>query len=217
MPSPEPVAGRCGAKLRGRDAYCTQWAGIRTDHSGAGHCWRHGGLQETADSPKVAADVERNLRATLSRLRPIDGDVDPRDLLMEEIRFTAGHVHWLRSEIEALPGGTEALIRGVKQVSQRTGIVMAPDGRQVPVDETTKVVGPGLHMLWQMYVEERKHLHRLTVDAIKAGIEERRVRLEEEQGVLMGRLITAVLGDLNLTEAQRGLVPAVVRRHLAVI
>jgi hypothetical protein len=94
---------------------------------------------------------------------------------------------------------------------------MAPDGRQVPVDETTKVVGPGLHMLWQMYVEERKHLHRLTVDAIKAGIEERRVRLEEEQGVLMGRLITAVLGDLNLTEAQRGLVPAVVRRHLAVI
>lgn len=43
--SAEPVEGKCGSKLPKTNPprYCTQPAGSRTDHSGNGRCWKHGG------------------------------------------------------------------------------------------------------------------------------------------------------------------------------
>lgn len=43
---------------------------------------------------------------------------------------------------------------------------------------------------------------------------ERQIRLAEQYGLLIARLIQGILGDLRLTAAQRKLMPNVVRTHL---
>ena len=53
--------------------------------------------------------------------------------------------------------------------------------------------------------------------AIKAGVEERRVRLAESQGELVAGVIRAILSDLGLTVEQQALVGEVVPRHLRLL
>ncbi len=65
-----------------------------------------------------------------------------------------------------------------------------------------------------LYAEERKHLVEVCSAALKAGVEERQVRLAEHQGALIEGAIRAILTDLHPTSAQLELVPTVVPRRL---
>jgi hypothetical protein len=68
--------------------------------------------------------------------------------------------------------------------------------------------------IWiSMYQVERKHLADISTACLKAGIEERRVQLAEQQGQLIADVIRGVLSDLGLSDDKR--VPAVVRKHLS--
>jgi hypothetical protein len=49
---------------------------------------------------------------------------------------------------------------------------------------------------------------------LKAGVEERQVKLAEAQGKLIEGFIRGVLADLHLSPAQAALVPTVVPRRL---
>jgi hypothetical protein len=53
--------------------------------------------------------------------------------------------------------------------------------------------------------------------ALKAGVEERRVRLAEQQGALVAQAIRNILDALHLTPAQLELVPTVVPAQLRLI
>lgn len=64
------------------------------------------------------------------------------------------------------------------------------------------------------YGAERDRLAKTSAMAIGAGIDERRIQLEEEQGELIGNTIRAILGDLDLTIEQRRRAPPIARRHL---
>lgn len=57
-------------------------------------------------------------------------------------------------------------------------------------------------------------LRKLCTDAIRCGIEERRVRFAEQQGQMVADVIKAILGDLDLTPEQQGRVAEVVPLHL---
>lgn len=57
----------------------------------------------------------------------------------------------------------------------------------------------------------------ISAQAIKAGLEERQVRVAEQYGRTIIKLIDGVLGQLGLTVDQRALVPAAVRTQLAAI
>lgn len=212
----DPIPGRCNAKRAGVDALCKNGAGQKTDHVGLGHCWKHGGTQETDTSPKIVSDRKDRLLRDMAKFSIPVENADPGPLLLEEVARTAGHVGWLHEQIVDVLT-PEQMVSGVKQVTRRTGMAMAPSGQLVPVDETTTVVGPGVAVLWSLYQSERKHLAAVCRAALDAGIAERQVRIAEQQGVLAARLVTAVLGDLNLTEEQRALVPGVVRARLALV
>jgi hypothetical protein len=205
----------CGSPLRGRPGKtCGQFAGQSTNHPGEGRCWLHGGR----GNAEVKAEQEQamvRLVADMNKLG-IDTPIDPAVAVLEEIARANGHVIYLRGELQKLPDG-DALVKGVLSVTQRKGVAMTPSGRLEPVDETTTVVGPGVHVLWKLYCAERDRLSKLALAALAAGVAERQIRLAEQQGALVGRLVVAMLGDLNLTEEQRGLVPGVIRRHLSAV
>ena len=48
--------------------------------------------------------------------------------------------------------------------------------------------------------------------ALDAGVEERKVRIAEQQGELIAQVIRSILGDLGLNKKQQTDAPAIVRR-----
>jgi hypothetical protein len=121
-------------------------------------------------------------------------DISPTDALLEEVRFTAGHVAWLRQRVselapDALTWGTREVVD--KQATEFTGT------------DTTEAAAVNVWL--ELYYRERKHLVDVCKAAISVGIEERYVRLEEAKGQLVADLIRRILGRLDLSELQQDL------------
>ncbi|WP_230119691.1 hypothetical protein [Arthrobacter sp. Bi83] len=130
-------------------------------------------------------------------------DVDPGKALLDEIHWTAGHVAWLRDKVQELED--EELVWGKTQHDDGVG----PQGI---VDVTTEKAAPSVW--YELYMKEREHLAKVCALALRAGIEERKVKLAESQGLLVADVIRRILGALGLTPEQQQLVPEIVPREL---
>lgn len=124
------------------------------------------------------------------------------DALLDEVQWTAGHVAWLRQRVQEIETGEsvegeQPLVWGVTK--RKTG----GDDRGV-----TEEAAPNIWL--RLYQTERTHLVKVCAEAIRAGIEERRVRLAEQQGALVADVIRQILGDLNLSAEQEARVADVV-------
>jgi hypothetical protein len=185
-----PPRGRCGARTRA-GGECAKQAGWGTpDRRTTGPCRLHGGATR---SHRTAAGLAAARQAVITYGLP--RDIDPRDALLEEVHRTAGHIAWLGERVAA------------HTPAQLVGLADDPD----------EDGGPGVSRWLVLYQRERRHLREVARDAIAAGIEERRVKLAEEQGVLLAAAVRGILGDLNLSAEQWGLVPEVVPRHLRAV
>lgn len=173
-----------------------------------GHvCNRHGG-----GSPKVREAAQRRLQFVEARRQVetlgLPRDVGPAEALLEEVRRTAGHVSWLADRVRSLD--PDALVWGV------TG---ATSGRmaQGAVDYIEESAKPSIW--WDLYSQERRHLVAVCAAALKAGVQERMVRLAEAQGQMLAEVIRGVLDDpaLGLDSTRRAAADAVVHRHLVAL
>lgn len=189
---------RCGARLRQGDGTCKKEAGWGTSHVSEGPCRLHGGSTRSVSKGSHLRLVERRMRESMQTYgAPLD--VSPTDALLSVVHQTAGHVKWLADCIAELD--PEALTWGTTQI--KTG---GHDGG------TTEAAEP--HVLLKLYQQERDRLIKASAEAIRCGIEERRVKLAESQGALVANIIRAILGDLGLTGEQQTLVSEVVPRRL---
>lgn len=168
-------------------------------------CGSHGGR-----APQVKAAAERRLRqAEAERAVKTYGlpvDISPAEALLDEVKWAAGHVRWLRDRIQEIE--QDALSWG------KTSEVVKDSGEFPGVDVTHSAAPP---VLLELYSRERKHLLDVCKAAIAAGIEERRVRLAESQGALLADVIRRILGELDLTPEQSAKVSEVVPRHLRAV
>lgn len=188
----------CGGKRRGQDGTCEQPAGWGTEHQGTGRCKLHGGC---APSSNVAAMVARASEAVVTYGLP--RDISPTDALLEEVRYSAGHVAWLREKVRDLED--DDLVWGKAEEVRRVG-------GEFPGTDTTYASKPNVWL--ELYYRERKHLLEVTKAAISVGIEERVVRLAEAQGQLLNATIRRILARLDLSAAQAALLPRVVPEEL---
>lgn len=196
-----PLASQCGAKKKNGEPCRAPKA------KGGTRCRRHGGAsprsQEAAKKRLAAQELEERKRAALKTLGyPVGKDIDPGQALLDEIQFTHAHVLWLRAKVQELSG--EDLIWGI--TSQETGTE-----RGEMVDKAT--YSSEANIWYQLYLQERKHLVMVSAAALKAGIEERRVKLAEDQGHMVAGVVQRILAALNLTVAQQQLAPQVVSRE----
>lgn len=188
-------------------------------------CYRHGGKAPQ----NLAAAVRRGQELVAREAVATYGlpvDVSPTEALLEEVRWTAGHVRWLRDRVQELEqsqlvwgtvrteteaGGDDRLTFGGREVDDEdvTGLV---DVGSVPASKVIEAAGPSVWL--DLYDRERKHLVGVCTAALRAGVEERRVRLAESQGALVAQAIRAILADLHLSVEQSALVGEVVPRHL---
>jgi hypothetical protein len=86
---------------------------------------------------------------------------------------------------------------------------------EFPGTDTTEQAGSPV--FYEPYARERAHLVKVCAEAIRAGVEERRVQLAEQQGAAVAEAIRRILCDLGLTAEQQTLVGEVVPRHLRAI
>jgi hypothetical protein len=119
---------------------------------------------------------------------------------------TAGHVEWLRARIQDLEA--ERLVWGKTKEEDH----QATEFPGINVTEAAAI------NVWaDLYFRERRHLVDVCAAALKAGVEERFVKLAESQGALLASVIKAILGDLDLTPEQAAKAPDVAARHLRAV
>lgn len=184
---------RCTAKSKQSGERCK-----RAATPGANVCAIHGGK-----TPAVVAAAERRLKvAAAERVLATYGlpvEVDPLNALLGELHRTAGHVAWLGLLIAELEHDEEG----------RSGL------RQWrPAGEDGGYWAPSVWV--ELYQRERAHLARVASDCLKAGVEERRVRLAEDQGRLVADTIRRIVVGLGLDPASDN-VREIVRRELTLV
>lgn len=186
----------CGAKKRQGEGTCTRPAGWGTDHPGTGSCKLHGGKTPSGNK---AAQREQAERAVA--VYGLPREIDPRTALEEELFRTVGHVSWL-----------ETLIRSgeLKAEDSPTG-----KSRKVKLDQAVFGGGDQPSVWVELYQRERKHLTELIKLCASIGVEERRIRLAEDQGQAIAVAIREILVELGVADKPE--VPGVVRRHLIAI
>lgn len=225
----------CGAKKKNLDPCGTSPA------KGGKRCKRHGGASPQAKAAAARRLAEQEAQQIMEKaivtLGIKDRDIDPAKALLEEISWTYAHVQWLRGKVQELTEnqplvrGTEdryeftddgdtkftegsdesgnpnahALVWGQTEYRDKTG---GEDAGQTVVEQA------GINIWYQLYMKEREHLTKVSALALRAGIEERKIKLAESQGELVAAVLQRILNALNLTPEQWATVPVIVPREL---
>lgn len=158
----------------------------------------HGG-----NTPKARARAEaQQIMKALGN--DIDGNVDPAEALLWLCSTKQAEVHWLRAkvrEVEDTAGGQDALTWGVTQHDEGVG----PDG---PIDKTTSTAEA--NVWWRLLREAEDQLARYSSMALKAGVQQRQIDLQEAQALHLAGAINRILDALELSAEQARLVSTVV-------
>jgi hypothetical protein len=175
-----PVAIRCTAKSKTTGRQCG-----RPIVPGATVCRYHGGA-----APQVKAAAERRLAdaaavSALDRLG-IEIDTTPEDALLKTIKVAAGMVVFYQWQVQQLD---PSKVMSVTRIEDREGFQA---GRAV-----TRESAP-------QFAEERlshwlKVLADVSAVAIRTRIDERRVKIAEDQGALVAGMLRKVLARMLMT------------------
>lgn len=194
---------RCWARAKGSGNQCTQPCA-----SGQNVCRYHGGAAPQ-NKAKAKERIVEQKAAALMATYGLKVETTATEALLEEVQWTAGHVAWLRERVQEIEGA--ALVEGM---DREHPLVWGVTKEKIGGEDrgTTEEAAPSIWL--KLYQQERAHLVKVCSEAIRAGIEERRVRLAESQGALVAQAIRAILADLGLTTEQQARVAEVVPRHL---
>ncbi|MGQ4574905.1 HGGxSTG domain-containing protein [Dermabacteraceae bacterium P7006] len=190
---------RCKAKTRNGEQ-CKS-------HSvkGLAVCRMHGGSTPLAKR-KRARFIAEEKAAKAARLFSAPVDISPSEALIELVQWTAGEVRYWRSEVERIAGeDVEKLTFGVTRIE--TGV---RDGSDVHM-ETREAAAS---VAYQMLVDAENRLARFVTAALRAGVEERRLKLDEERGQTVVEILRKILDNLDLTDDQKAIAQVIVPKTL---
>lgn len=154
-------------------------------------CAFHGGSAKQVKAKAAKRIAEQAAQVAIATYG-LPRDIDPHAALIEELHRTAGHVAWLGMIVAELD---------------------SEDGRGKLIEKTMFGEQPAIWI--KLYADERRHFTDVAKVCIGANIEERRVKIAEEQGQLLATAIRGILTDLGVADDER--VPGIVRRHLMLV
>jgi P27 family predicted phage terminase small subunit len=152
-------------------------------------CHIHAGVTREQARERGAVAIARATYGTRADITPVEG-------LLEEVRWSWGHVVALRrlvEEIEAareVPAGAEGTPGGSR--------LWWGEARRVTRDGDVveQTVTAGEHVILQAYNREREHFTRVCAAAIAAGAQQSAVDLARTAGASFGRLLDAIFAAL---------------------
>jgi len=205
------VAKKCGAKTR-QGGKCKNPAGFKTDHPGSGKCAHHGGA---TPSGRIAA-----ARETAQRLG-LELQMEPHDALLLTVRRAAAWEAYCAAEVAKLTDD-QVVIQHEKTRTEHAPRVEWDDEEDevarhgvVVTTTTERSTEAKLHLWLREHQRALDQLSRLAKTAIDAGVDERRVRILEQNAGELAQWLGGLLTDLGVKSDVR--TPAIVRRHLALL
>lgn len=204
LPPKEPDE-YCNGRNKAHTKYCDNVAGKGTSHKGVGRCWLHGGAEPHA---------EANGQVVLARREAIAMGL-PRPMaagqgIIECIEIAAGERDYATERIAALDEA-DAVGPVISTVNRPRKLEKGAEAKRDRVTEVHKGA-PDVHVWIRVRHDAMDRLVRYEVAALRAGIEERRVKLAESQGQLLVQVIRGVLSKLGVID--RPEVPSIVREQL---
>lgn len=171
-------------------------------------CASHGGASPQAKAA-AARRVSEAKAAQSMALFTEAVDINPAEALLELVQWTAGEVRYWRAEVSRIAeDDAEALTWGKTQTVEGVG----PQG---PVDTETHEAAPPVS--YRMLTDAQDRLAKYAAAALKAGVQERQIKLAEDQGMLVAQVIRAILDQLDLSPDQAAKVPEVVPAQLRLL
>jgi P27 family predicted phage terminase small subunit len=179
-----------------RGRWCDEhrrWECTRGKKSNPGHCHSPSVLGYTACRMHVGKrldDDPQHILAIEQQANPLRGqplDIGPAEALLWRVRVLAGEVSRLDEMIAGLE--RDELVYGItREESTET-----PDG------VLTRTVSESRVNTWVLLRHQRETMLATACEAaLRANIEERLVRLAEQQGAVIHRLLLTVLGDFGI-------------------
>ncbi|WP_083812675.1 hypothetical protein [Arthrobacter sp. FB24] len=117
--------------------------------------------------------------------------VDPSEALLQLIGWKYGEVKWLRARVQDLPHNE--LTWGIAQ----TDVGIGPEG---PIDKVTEKASPSVW--WTLLRQAEDQLADYAARALRAGVEERRVKMAEQEGQMVHAVMLAIFHRIALTPEQ---------------
>lgn len=196
----------CGA-TRGDGTVCKSWAGSGTAHVGVGRCKFHFGSSPTHNKAAEATMA----RASLARLgRPAES-ANPAEELLACVREAKGNVEALRDLVQVLQDPELAAVEAADNEAKANAlsVVRGIYGQDHLGDLRD-------HPLVSMYERWVGYLARFSAEAVKCGLAEREVKVQED---LVGRIAAVMLAfmddpELGLSYAGRAAGRQILGRHL---
>ena len=191
---------RCKAKRRDGSP-CGSWA-----VKGLEVCRMHG-----AGSPQSKAKRERYLaeQAAARQVRRLAQpvDTDPARALLDLVSSAAGEVAYWRARVDEIQDRDEKRLT--------SGLTKITEGKDRGGVTTLRTVETVAAIEYRMWVGAQERLARYATAALRAGVEERRVRIAEDLGSHMVGLIRRILDRLDLQAWQEELASTVVPEELS--
>lgn len=188
----------CGAKKRGKNEACAS-----SPVPGGTRCGRHGGNSPKAKAAAEQRTAEHEAREILGRIDPTAPKQNPVEMLMTLIYGKSAEIGWLRQKVKSMT--EEELTYGLTERQEGVG----PQG---PVDVSTYKTEQNIW--WKLLREAENQLAQWTNMALRAGVDERRIRLAENQANAVVGVIRNVLDGLELSPKQRGAAHEIVAKSL---
>lgn len=185
-----PGDGRCGAVRKGRPP-CKHPAGYGTDHVGIGRCKFHAG-----STPSHVRSAQLVLQRQACESLGIPVEIEPGEALMRALWRAQGNVTFYEALVRQLATHPGELTVGPEGELLDAGALYAPT-----FHESGKPTGEAKpHVLLMLYHEAERWLATVAEKCLRAGVEERRVRLAERDAAqLLGAQVKALqamgLGD----------------------
>lgn len=188
MASPEPIPGRCGAKVPDREqpdgtmrqgGFCVNWP-----MKGQRRCQKHGGRAKQNMQAAAVRDVEQRAEAALVKrgaVAPIDA-AGAIDALERMIGLTVQKAEWFNAELDRLIDSGDLTVTTVSQGEQLRATALASER-------------------WL------KEARAAAADYLRLGMDERRLRLDTAKTKMGVEAVVAVLDaaceSAGLSEAQK--------------
>lgn len=193
--SPARGGGPCSAPaMRGQEA-CKS-------HGGAAAQNRAAGEQRAA-----VEDARRKADAALRRLafrasgEPVPVDKDPGEIIAEQLSIRYARVQFFAARVQALPDAD---------------LVWGRTKKKKGGDDAGTTWEAKPHGWYVLLADAERDLEKLCIAAIAAGLEERRVRIAEQAGEQLVRILDGVIAELG-HNPEDPKVAGIVERHLRIV
>lgn len=166
-------------------------------------CKIHGGGAKQVKAKAEERITEQNVRKQMTNLGVIEDGVDPAETLLWLCQTKKAEVVWLRLQVEETT--RDDLVWGKTQHEEGVG----PEG---PIDKSTSKAEPNIW--WRLLREAEDQLAKYSALALKAGVQQRQLELQEAHALILAEAVRRILDQLELSQEQAQRVPQIVPQVL---